>query len=362
MLDLADVTPVPHGGNLREAAERYGIAPDDWIDLSTGINPQGYCVPPIDPQAWIRLPDDNDDLEAIAAAHYGAPRALAVAGTQAAIRMLPAVLPKGRIGIGLLTYGEYAPAFERAGFPVDRFVTQQFADLHGAASFTLDPGHALPATLKHLILVNPNNPGTERFAPQHVMQWREQLVARGGTLVVDEAFVEAMPELSVANRVNQEGLIVLRSIGKFFGLAGARVGFVIAGPRVDEAMRYLRGPWSVSGPARAAVRAALLDTDWQALTRARLVAGGPRLAGLLARFHPGVRHTPLFSWIRDEQAQRWQDGLARRGIWVRRFDVVPGIRLGLPADEAAWSRLEAALSAVQAERDGSETQWVAMKS
>lgn len=346
MVQLVDATPVPHGGNLGEAAERYGIPRENWIDLSTGINPHGYPVPPIDPQAWIRLPDDHDDLEAIAAAHYGAPRALAVAGTQAAIRMLPTVLPKGRIGVGWLTYGEYAPAFERAGFPVARFVTSQFADLSAEASFVLDPACELPADLKHLVLVNPNNPGTERYTPDQVMQWCEQLAARGGTLIVDEAFVESMPEWSVASAVNREGLIVLRSIGKFFGLAGARVGFVLACSEVDRAMRNLRGPWSVSGPARVAVRAALLDTEWQAQTRAKLVASGARLANLLGRFHPTVWQTPLFSWIRDERAGRWQEGLARHGIWVRRFDAIPGVRFGLPADEAAWARLEAALNVV----------------
>lgn len=349
MVQLVDATPVPHGGNLGEAAERYGIPRENWIDLSTGINPHGYPIPPIDPQAWIRLPDDGDDLEAIAAAHYGAPRALAVAGTQAAIRMLPAVLPKGRIGVGLLTYGEYAPAFERAGFPVARFVTSQFADLGAEASFVLDPAGELPADLKHLVLVNPNNPGTERYTPDQVMQWREQLAARGGTLIVDEAFVESMPELSVASAVNRGGLIVLRSIGKFFGLAGARAGFVLACPEVDRAMRNLRGPWSVSGPARVVVRAALLDTGWQAETRARLVASGARLADLLGRFHPTVWRTPLFSWVRHEQAGRWQEELARHGIWVRRFDVISGVRFGLPADEAAWARLEAALRAVKTE-------------
>jgi cobalamin biosynthetic protein CobC len=349
MSDLADAMQVPHGGNLGEAAERYGIPRETWVDLSTGINPHGYPVPPIDPQAWIRLPDDHDDLEAIAAAHYDASSALAVAGTQAAIRMLPAVLPKGRVGIGLLTYGEYAPAFERAGFPVDRFVTAQFADASDAAAFVLRPDQALPADLKHLVLVNPNNPGAERFAPQQVMQWYEELAARGGTLIVDEAFVEAMPELSVSSFAGREGLIVLRSIGKFYGLAGARVGFVLAGPRIEQAMRFLRGPWSVSGPARAVVRAALLDVDWQARARASLNASGARLSELLARFHSTVWHTPLFSWVRDERAGQWQDGLARHGVWVRRFDAIPGIRLGLPADEAAWSRLEAALQVVKVE-------------
>lgn len=346
MPDLDYATQVPHGGNLGEAARRYGIARETWLDLSTGINPCGYPVPPVDPQVWLRLPEDDDDLEAIAAAHYGAARALAVAGSQAAIRMLPAVLPNGRIGVGLLTYGEYAPAFERAGFAVDRFVTPQFADLRDAASFVLEPGRALPADLKHLVLVNPNNPGAERFAPDVVMGWHEQLAMRDGTLVIDEAFVEAMPELTVAKFANRHGLIVLRSIGKFFGLAGARTGFVLADAQVDRAMRYLRGPWSVSGPARAATRAALLDTDWQAHTRAGLAAAGDRLAALLDAHFPAVQHTPLFAWVRDEQAAQWQDGLAHHGIWTRRFDVVRGLRFGLPADESGWTRLAAALDAV----------------
>jgi len=354
MLPSSHPAQVPHGGNLREAAARYGIAREDWIDLSTGINPHGYPVPPIDPRAWIRLPDDNDDLEAIAAAHYGASRALAVAGTQAAIRMLPALLPKGRVGVGLSTYGEYAPAFERAGFPVARFVTSELAALAfgHAASFVLDPARELPADLKHLVLVNPNNPGTERYSAQHVMAWCEQLAARGGTLVVDEAFVESMPHLSVAGFANREGLIVLRSIGKFYGLAGARVGFMLAGERNDDAMRFMRGPWSVSGPARAAVRAALLDTEWQTRTRAKLIAVGRRLADLLGQHHPQVMSTPLFSWVSTEYAQRWQDGLARWGIWVRRFEAMPGIRFGLPSDEAAWVRLEAALGVVKTEVQG----------
>lgn len=349
MLDPVHAAPVPHGGNLSEAAARYGIAREDWLDLSTGINPAGYPVPAIDPQAWLRLPDDADDLETVAAAHCGAPRALAVAGTQPAIRMLPAVLPAGRIGIGLLTYGEYAPAFERAGFDVARFVTPQIADRAEAAAFVLMPGRPLPGDLRHLVLVNPNNPGTERFAPEVVMDWCSQLAARGGTLIVDEAFVEALPGLSVAEQAGREGLIVLRSVGKFYGLAGARVGFMLAGAPVDHALRYLRGPWSVTGPSRAVVRAALLDTAWQARTCERLKAEGARLAALLGKYHPSVAHTPLFAWLREPDAQRWQDGLARRGVWVRRFEVVSGLRFGLPAGEAQWARLETALDAVAAE-------------
>lgn len=334
---------VPHGGNLADAVHRYGIARERWLDLSTGINPRGYPVPPIDGDAWLRLPDDDDGLEAIAAHHYGSSRALAVAGTQAAIRMLPQVLRSGCIGIGLLTYGEYAPAFEAAGFSVERFVTEPLADQRDDAGFILAPGAALPAHLRHLVVVNPNNPGAESFDVQTILDWHWQLASRGGYLIVDEAFADALPHISVATKADLEGLIVLRSVGKFYGLAGARAGFVLADHATDRMMRGLRGPWSVSGPARSVVRAALLDEAWQRETRARLSEAGARLVGLLERHGWRAAHTPLFAWVRDDHAKRWHEYLAREAIWVRRFEVVPGLRFGLPADEPAWTRLDAAL-------------------
>lgn len=343
MLESDLPPPIPHGGNLGDAVRRYGIARENWIDLSTGINPNGYPVPPIDPRAWLRLPEDDDGLEDIAARHYRSPRALAVAGTQAAIRMLPAVLPAGPVGIGLLTYGEYAPAFAGAGFRVERFVTESFADRRDSADFVLEPRQPLPAHLLHLVVVNPNNPGAELFEPDVMLDWHRQLASRGGTLVVDEAFIEAIPEFSVASNTDLEGLIVFRSIGKFFGLAGARAGFVLASARVDRAMRHVRGPWTVSGPARAAVRAALVDEVWQRETRLRIVDASARLAGLLEGYGLSVRRTALFAWVRDADAERRQDGLARHGVWVRRFDAVAGLRFGLPADEPAWARLDASL-------------------
>ncbi len=334
---------VPHGGNLSEAVRRYGIAREHWIDLSTGINPCGYPVPDIDAQTWLRLPDDDDDLETIAAGHYGARRALAVAGTQAAIRMLPHVLPLGGIGIGLLTYGEYAPAFSAAGFAVQRFVTAPLADRRDAADFLLARDIPLPATLKHLVIVNPNNPGTETFDVNTLLDWHRQLRARGGGLVVDEAFVEATPHLSVAQHVETEGVIVLRSVGKFYGLAGARVGFVLAPATLDGAMRGLRGPWTVSGPARTVVRAALLDEPWQRSMRTQLNAASARLVALLGRHGLKATHTPLFAWVRSPDAALLQERLAHSAVWVRRFDTVSGLRFGLPADERAWERLDRAL-------------------
>lgn len=345
ILDFEIPAPIAHGGDLREVIRRYGIPREKWIDLSTGINPIGYPVPEIDPAAWLRLPDDHDDLEEVAAHHYDATRALVTPGSQAAIRMLPKVLPKGCIGVGLLAYGEYERAFGADGFPIAHFVTEAVADLRDRADFLLEPGRPLPKDLLHLVVVNPNNPGAELYTPEALLGWHQELASRGGTLIVDEAFIDATPEFSVAAQANVDSLIVLRSVGKFFGLAGARVGAVISGERIHRAIEYLRGQWTIGGPARVVARAALLDNAWHAQTRASLIASSARFVELLAKYglDASQTHTPLFVWARTPNAEAWQDGLARHGIWVRRFDTVPGLRMALPPDEEAWKRLEEAL-------------------
>jgi len=354
---------VAHGGNLSEAVKRYGGARDTWLDLSTGINPHGYPVAPASAQAWQRLPDDDDDLCEIAARYYGAAHALAVAGSQAVIRALPTLLNQGMperdkpavTGIATLTYGEYLPAFQRAGHQVLRYTSQFEADstpppaatgLPGAqadAPLILRPHQALPAELQHLVVVNPNNPTTAQFPVATLLDWHAQLAARGGSLIVDEAFSDATPGYSVAPYAERSGLIVLRSIGKFFGLAGARAGFVLAHPAWLARLRAELGPWTLSGPAREAVRAALLDVPWQQATQTRLAQDGARLVQLLRRHGFEAHGTPLFAWLRHSQAAALQERLAHHAIWVRRFDTPASLRLGLPAGPADWQRLEHAL-------------------
>ncbi|MEX3983278.1 threonine-phosphate decarboxylase CobD [Paraburkholderia sp. EG287A] len=325
---------VAHGGNLHEAAQRYGIAWDAWIDLSTGINPHGYPVPPVPPTAWRRLPDDGDGFAACAARYYGAPDArhvLPVAGSQAAIRALPALLPRARVAIAPLTYGEYAPAFARAGHeivPLD--VTQD----------------ALPDTVTHAVVVNPNNPTATHLAAAHLLHWHAQLATRGGTLIVDEAFADALGHErseTLARATSREGLVVLRSPGKFFGLAGARCGFALGAPALLAALRAQLGAWTVSGPARHAVTHAFEDSAWQNEMRIRLAADSARLVALL-RAHGFTPHaTPLFAWITDPRAPALQDALACHAVWTRRFDAPASLRFGLPASEGEWQRFESAL-------------------
>src|SRR5471030_2890880 len=276
--------PIRHGGNLREAARRYGIALGDWLDLSTGINPRAYPVPPVPIDAWRRLPEDADGLAELVAHHYGAPGALPVAGSQAAIRALPGLLRRGVAAIAPLTYSEYRPAFERAGHRI----------------VTLDVASAdLKDDIDHVIVANPNNPTTERISRDVLLRWHEQLAARGGTLIVDEAFADAYgdPSMSLESESGREGLVVLRSVGKFYGLAGIRAGFVLAAAPLRHALSEALGAWTVSGPARHAVQAAFNDLAWQADARATLARDSARLAGLIRGQGFEPRATLLFVWF-----------------------------------------------------------------
>jgi cobalamin biosynthesis protein CobC len=330
--------PIRHGGNLREAAQRYAIPLDDWLDLSTGINPRAYPVPAVPVDAWRRLPEDADGLAELAARHYGAPAALPVAGSQAAIRALPSLLPRGVAGVAGLAYAEYAPAFERAG--------------HRTA--LLDVGSAtLPAGMNHVIVGNPNNPTTQRVARDTLLRWHEQLASRGGTLIVDEAFADACGEAdSLAGETGRDGLVVLRSVGKFYGLAGIRAGFVLAAKPLLDALSTMLGAWTVSGPARHAVRAAFDDRPWQDATRERLAQDSARLAAHVRRHGFEARATPLFVWFETPGAAALQHALATRGVWTRLFDhpIHPSLRIGLTGSDEDWRRFADAFSAGMAER------------
>lgn len=332
---------ITHGGNLAAARALYGEPVGGWLDLSTGINPHGYPVPPIPPDAWLRLPED-DGLEAQAAAHYGVSDAravLAVAGSQAAIRALPALLPRGRVGIAQIGYSEYAPAFARAG--------HEAVSLPEAA-FLSD----LPDSVRHLVVVNPNNPTARLLPAETLRDWHARLHARGGTLIVDEAFIEALEDgPTLAPLAGAPGLVVLRSIGKFYGLAGARIGFTLAAPELLTALRDALGHWTVNGPARSVVCTALADTAWQTSTRIRLQQAGARLSALLDCHGLPNAATPLFAWVPTPLAHMLHVSLARAGIWTRLFDMpglpgLPGLRFGLPPDETGWQRLADALASL----------------
>ena len=320
-----------HGGNLSLAAKQFGIPLESWLDLSTGINPNGYPVPEIPPAIWQRLPMDEDSLIEAACAYFGCHSALPTAGSQAAIQILPRLRPPGKVAMPDLMYKEHAYAWQCCGHQISTF-TDLDDDIVNSADVVL--------------LCNPNNPTANRFSVADLLYLHHRLQQRGSWLVVDEAFMDATPENSIAQHAHSEGLFVLRSLGKFFGLAGARVGFLLANTQWLNKAQEMLGPWSLSGPSRFVATQALSDFTWQKNTRLQLSASSLRLAALLSEYGLTPQSgTALFQYVPITDAQLRQQQFAKQGIWVRYFPEASALRFGLPT-ENGWSKLESALKSL----------------
>ncbi|ABK45616.1 histidinol phosphate aminotransferase apoenzyme [Magnetococcus marinus MC-1] len=332
------MTTLQHGGRLYQAARQFGRPPAAWLDLSTAIHPQGWRPrQPIPDACWGRLPEDEDDLHAAAQGYYGTPHLVPVAGSQAAIQALPRLRAPARVGVVAPTYGEHALAWQGAG--------------HGVQSLAAEQVESALAALDVLVVVNPNNPTGERFAVTQLQRWLHRLAGRGGWLVVDEAFMDATPQQSMLPQVGQPGLVVLRSLGKFFGLAGLRVGFCMGEQALLEAMQGLLGPWTLAHMARWAASQALQDRAWQAQTRAELPQQSDQLGQRLAQYGlPVWGGTALFQYVRHEQAQPIWRQFAQRGILLRHFEQPQALRVGLPGDAAQWQRFQTVLQEVMQEQ------------
>ena len=324
-----------HGGKLRQAAALFNIELENWIDLSTGINPYGWKVGNIPANCWSRLPEDEDGLLATAKRYYNTEHLLAVAGTQAAIQIIPGLLRKRRVGMLSPTYSEHVQAWEAAGHEVISLGPTQI-DEH------ID-------SLDILVLVNPNNPTANLFSQSRMLGWHEKLKARNALFIVDEAFIDPTPEASLVSIKARPNLIILRSIGKFFGLAGIRAGFVHAQPHILNELQRKLGPWSIAGASRYVAEQALMDIEWQEQTRIELSLHAARLNNLLlgAGFNPTGSNT-LFQWVKTSRAHTIYQSLAKKGILVRYFAQPSSVRFGLPGTEPQWQRLEQALENLRA--------------
>jgi len=322
-----------HGGDLGLAEARFGKPEKGWLDLSTGINPFAWTVPEMPQELWQRLPGAADDLalREVAAASYGVddPDFVAAApGSQALLQILPRLRPFSQVAVIGPTYGEYSRCWSMAGH-------------HVVPMETLD--RTLDADV--VVLCNPNNPDGRRHDPVRLLELADGLAARGGLLVVDEAFADMTPELSLAPHA-RPGLVVLRSVGKFFGLAGLRLGFAIAEPQMARLLRQALGPWAVGGAVAEIGRLALSDAEWIAATRKKLAQEAAALNSLLGRAQLStVGGTSLFTLVNAPRAWALFEYLGQQGILARPFSTAPRwLRFGLPPDDAARQRLEAALA------------------
>ena len=331
-----------HGGRLNAAADRWGIPSEQWLDLSTGINPVPWPVPAIPAEVWQRLPEPEDGLEEIIRIWAGAPEhacCLPVAGSQAAIMALPAVRARmhgfGRVAVPMPGYREHGHAWRRAGFDVVAIPEQA----------TMQAELAWLDSVDVVVWIQPNNPTGKLMDPARLRFWHERLRERDGWLVLDQAFIEGEPGFGLDPWTGAPGLIVLRSLGKFFGLAGLRAGAVLADPGLAREMSNELGPWTVSGPARYLMARALQDRAWQVEARASLQTARLRMDGLLRQYGmSSPTGTLLFRTVQHPRAADIADQMACRGILVRRFDAPVALRFGLPPDETGWQRLEGALS------------------
>jgi len=310
-----------HGGGISRAAAHFGGAIAQWLDLSTGINSQAYPVGIGDPRAWRALPDDDAQqaLEHAARAHWGVPESAAVIaapGASALIARLPALAQPGLVDIPGPTYSEHARAFRAHGWRVES---------------------AAGGEVAARVLVNPNNPDGRT--------WTEGSAEGAGLLIIDESFCDTVPSATLIRLAARPGTVVLKSFGKFWGLAGLRLGFAVGDPRHIARIGTILGPWPVSGPALAIGARALADGGWAEATRERLARDAARLDALLAGTGARVEGgTTLFRLYRTAKAAALYRQLGQAHILARIFEYEPDwIRLGLPGTEAEWRRLEAAL-------------------
>lgn len=322
-----------HGGDLAAAEARFGRPAEGWLDLSTGISPFSYPLPALDPAYCRRLPDTimEGALRGIAAKAYGAAgpdQIVVAAGSQAVVQTLPRLRPFSRVAVIGPTYAEHANAWTNSGHQI---LPCETLERIGDAEV--------------VVVVNPNNPDGRRHDPKRLLGIAETLAGTGGLLVVDEAFGDIDPTQSLAAHV-RPGLTVLRSFGKFFGLAGLRLGFAIADPAQARMLRGALGPWPVSGPALQIGQLALADREWMEKARAKLIREAGLLDTLLTKADLSVvGGTALFRLINAPRAWALYEHLGQRGILVRPFAASPRwLRVGLPGGEEGRKRLARALA------------------
>ena len=315
-----------HGGDIDKAAKRYGHG--DWIDLSTGINRRPWPVATFNDHVWRALPTAaaQQKLIAVAAEWFrcNPGSVLPVAGATAAIQSIPRLLPCGQAAVLTPSYNEHAASLRSAGWKVSECA--RIEDMAGADL---------------AVVVNPNNPDGREWAPEQMAK----LAARTGHLIVDESFADPRPDLSLAP-ILPENVLILRSFGKFWGLAGLRLGFVIARPDLLEPIAEAAGPWPVNGPALEIGAAAIADRDWADSTVVYHSEASLRLDRLaISAGWQALGGTHLFRLYDTGDAMAEQDRLAHAHIWSRRFPYSHRwLRLGIPGNAQEWARVIAVLS------------------
>jgi len=309
-----------HGGALDAATALFGGRHQDWLDLSTGVNPKAYPIGDLTGTDWTALPDAaaNERLLTAARVFWNVPEGaeiIAAPGASSLIARLPYLMPAGLVDIEERTYNEHDAAFVAAGWKR----ASNGADVR--------------------VIVHPNNPDGRLLS-------RDELAVDHAKLVIiDESFCDCLPAASHVAETTKPGVITLKSFGKFWGLAGLRLGFAIGHAETVGALRNMLGPWPVSGPALRIGARALGDPKWAASMRAHLGKEAARLDALMCGHGAAiVGGTPLFRLFEVANAASLYRRLAEHHILARIFPYsATWVRLGLPSSDHDWQRLERAM-------------------
>ena len=371
---MSALTRPEHGGDLLEFARRTGRRVEECLDLSTAISPWSWSLPleQLPVHLWQRLPNTSGaeaELLAAASTYYGCQRKqlLAVPGSQAAIEWLPRIFTpdrsrtpiaqngpthgggtalgaRDRVAVPALGYAEHAYHWQQAG-----------AELRFYRSPAQLGEWVAAGQVEWAVVIEPNNPTADCMGAGRLRSLAAQLAERGGCLIVDQAFADACPEHSLSAAAGEPGLIILRSLGKFFGLAGLRLGFVLAAPATLKSLAEHRPLWSLPAPTCWLGARALADTAWIAAQRLRLQRGTVRLQAELAATATELRWVAGPGFVSGagdaRQVERLDRELAAAAIMSRVYRALDGgtvmLRLGLPA-ATDWPRLRAVLRRITA--------------
>jgi len=330
-----------HGGQLTLVAEDLGLTEDNWLDLSTGISPYNYPIPEIPLDTWRCLPQVNASLLEAAKRYYQTEQLLATSGSQAVIQALPRLWraqahlnQDTRVFLPSIGYKEHEKSWQKSGLSITHY--QGLTELEHLSG---------PAIV---IVINPNNPTGQLYDKQELMALYHRISQHQGWLIIDEAFMDTRPgEHSLMGDTDKAGLWILRSLGKFFGLAGIRMGFASAQPVMLELLADELGPWPVNGPAQLIAEQALKDASWQQKQRQRLGRQSEKLAQVLKKhFSPEqLAVTSLFITVKTVGAIELFNGLAREKVYIRLCDEKDALRFGIP-DNQGLARLEKSLAKV----------------
>lgn len=327
----SELAPLSHGGNLHRAIAKYQIPADQWLDLSTGISPWSYPIPELPESVWNQLPAPLNDMLEAAANYYQTQtdNLVATPGSQIPIRLLPHFFKASTIAIPAIGYQEHKLSWALAGHHVQLY--HSITELFELAESN---------KVEHIVVINPNNPTGELFERAQLEQLLSLIT---GQLIVDEAFMDICQNTQQTTMVNSDSdrVVVFKSVGKFFGLAGLRVGFVACHKSLAEQLNLMLQPWSISYASQTIAALALNDAAWQQQQRDRIAEQSTRFIKLLK---PALEHLinehklqsrSLFTTVFAEQAciENLHHRLAEQGVWTRLFnkdDPQVWLRFSLP--------------------------------